>query len=410
MSILVLVIILYFVYTYNSERYEFLIYMGDEQAQLVGGYGSVELTKTYIKQAAKQVAYEEIYDLTNHAALPDQTCFSSVNCDTLNERLNSLSLSEIINLYEINEEYGELYMPNIMTTVTCDSNQITLNGYGFVSLCADVSPVPILPCIDQVSSEACSAVVDSEGNSGACTWVLTITSGGSCQDNADGDEQKCPNLLAESAADCPEDLDCEWQGCLESPTVQPAQPCSLGIDGAATCNAIRGCKWFESYTEPIQYFSLPFEDFQFEVELDPHFEEKITCLEYNSFRESRDANTAPSCSLELSRIGSSTYTYKVTYTDADNHLPRTIEVITDTTSTILFEYGQISQGVQTDPADTDFTDGKDYEITVDLPSRAQYDYTLTCTDNTPILKMYSKSGTWAPCQLPGEGSCSVTVN
>lgn len=77
------------------------------------------------------------------------------------------------------------------------------------------------------------------------------------------------------------------------------------------------------------------------------------------------------------------FTYSATYTDADNEEPFALQVVID---------GVIHDMVETDPADTTYTDGKTYTYSTALPAGSHSYYFRTTDTSSALVKTAVQSG------------------
>ena len=293
-AVIVLLILLFFIFQMNKEGYDFLMYAGDEQAQIIEATLSPEQAKVYTQVASRQAVYEAALknganqDLDNCLETP---CFSEVNQTSFSEMFNDIMI-DYLAFYDKKMLFTDIELPDYILVPSYAGDKITITGYGYISYCEDNTVNPQVPCEDIETEENCGKVLTTEGDFNACEY--SSTNGFCIQNltsvNEDEDLIECNNLDATNWKDCTNDglaEECIFLGCYDV-TPQPVEECSSHTNGT-TCKGVKdnkggqACKWIEDFSAPITLSSAPFDSYQFEISADAHFVEEVTCQEYCNF-------------------------------------------------------------------------------------------------------------------------------
>ena len=338
-SILVLIAILYFIFRFNSDTYGFVIQAGDEQAHLVTAYTEGANAKSFVQIAARDAAYEAIYNITN-----------SKNSSALSHCTDASFMPKFENLFN---QYVAMYASSTYLVKTsipsykfgtpvCSSSSLTIEGFGYAEGCKLQKnfPFPERPCEDETNYDNCTTGIKfTKGYFGnACTWDPKLN---------------CTNSL-------------------------PEPSCFVAIDpGACATVSSLYCGWEVSYSEKINVVSAPLINYQFSIDSDAHFIENINGEEYKAFASSRAAASKPSCIVAVEPQSPLKNTdFNITITYIDDSAPSAIDLKVSPGSIIA----NLTSGlIPADASDTTFSDGKGYYYAAKLVNDT-YTADISCTD------------------------------
>jgi hypothetical protein len=244
-AILVLLAIMFFVFRYHQDTFDFTVATGSTQAHLVTGFVETEKAKVYAQNSLRQSAMESMWDLSG------ETCDTQMPCSSREEFLASTdaSFNKYISMYESNSDIITTLFPGYSLEASCFEGRTRVEAFGFNEECflRDGYPYPRIPCEDQEGQEACNSVAYVDGRPNACIW------------NSANEE------------------------CSEA---TPAPICEIS-ETREECESTTDCTWSTSYAEQIDAISAPLQEYQFRASANGHFVEDITCAEYAAFVESR---------------------------------------------------------------------------------------------------------------------------
>lgn len=248
-AIIVLVALLYFIFKYNVQTYEFVMTAGDEQAHLVTSFVETEKAKVFAGTALRQAAYEAAWNLGA------KSCNFNQFCSNYTDFLGKTG--------SVFKNYTLMYEPTTMLLETdfpdyklemrsCSNTTVKIEAFGFSETCylRPNFPFPKVPCEDQSNETSCKEVKLTTGGQ-ACKWEF--------------------------------DKDLKEYDCAE---MNPAPACDA-ITSQTGCTVNTNCIWETSYSEKINVLSAPLINYQFRIDSDAHFIETIDCKDYEAFIESR---------------------------------------------------------------------------------------------------------------------------
>ena len=342
-AVIILVALLYFVFRYNVDTYEFTMTAGDQQAHLVTGFVETEKAKVFAQEAFRQAAYESAW------AAGAKTCDFTNICNNQSNFLANVSLlfDDFILKYEPTASLMSTDFPDyVFINNSCSSNKIEVEAYGFNEECflSTSYILPKVPCEDQETQKDCTPVKFTDGKSNACEWVYSV----------DVENYTCTDYT-------------------------PIPDCESMTDENSCKSTSTYCQWIKSYAEDINVLSEQLADYQFNVDTNAHFIETIDCTGYKSFIDARNASTKPICSLgapsdvtTAQPIG-----FKITY--RDDTAPKEIKLKILNSSKAEIANATLSD-FTSDSADTNYFDGKIYSYTKLLGVAGTYNITLDCKD------------------------------
>lgn len=339
-AVVILIALLYFIFRYNTETYDFVMTAGDQQAHLVTSYVETEKAKFYSETVLEQAAYETAWKF---GAITNCSDFSAKICGKQTEFLNNATniFYNYISRYEPSSIDLDTSFPDYDFRINkCSNTGIEIEAFGFGETCflRPDYPFPKVPCIDQANKTDCEAVNLTTGGQ-ACNWTITV------------EPNYCDNLITEPACDA-----------LLNKTV---------------CEANSDCRWETSYSENINILALTSSNYQFSIDSDAHFIKNIDCTGYNAFVATRKNVQAfkPSCTLNVTPTSGNTtdmFTFNVTYKG------ETLDTLN-----LVAVAGTVVQGIalsETDETDTVYLDGKSYSAVTSFASANNYTATVYCND------------------------------
>jgi|GEM_PF-4379983 len=287
MAVIIMVLILFFIFKANSEGYDFLMYMADEQGDLLANLPSNELAKEFLISSTQQLVYSGLYDLESAGKVEhtSSSCISDVSAckSKMDELFNSENetMSKYIYSYSMPNRDFEVSMPQYLFYTTCSGTGVTIEAIPYKAECVDYTPYPATTCDEVSEQSACESVkaYDPSTNSktsGGCYWS---ESEGICMD-AEYSEEPCYSETSATMSynDCVESVNCEWFGCNDN-TKSPDSHCEP-LD-EAECSSTSGCKWIEDYPAYITIISETNIFYQFNLQADGHYKTTISCGQYN---------------------------------------------------------------------------------------------------------------------------------
>lgn len=242
-AVVIMLALLYFIFRYNTQAFEFTMKVGDERAHLVTSFTETEKAKTFTAFALRQAVYGGLKE-------------KSVGMDCSNfECPDPLIVKGIfenyLSLYAPSAEGLEVSTPDYEVISPCDpvAKSIKAEAFGFEDGCFLKSTFlyPKIPCEDMEQQEDCESVKLTSGNGRACNW----------------DARATLSLCADA---------------------NPEPACSSAADSTA-CTAVspQWCEWKTSYDEDIKVVSVSLLEYQFSVGSDAHIAETVSCADYGRF-------------------------------------------------------------------------------------------------------------------------------
>ncbi len=362
-AVIIMIALLYFVFRYNTEAYEFVMAAGQQQAHLVTSYVETEKAKFFSETAMEQAAYETAWK------------FGAANCSNFTAKICSKKDDFIENTTVIFYEYLARYSPGVIDLDTyfpdyrfrinkCDKNGMEIEAFGFDESCwlRPDYPFPESACLDQENSEDCQAVKFTDKKTGACKW---------------NDTGKANTSY-----------------CYET---KPAPDCE-SIINSANCTAKKdlfnkaACYWETSYAENINILSISLSNYQFGIDSDAHFIENIDCKGYDAFVATRKNIQAfrPVCSVKVEPLtGNTTDTFIFTITYKGETEPTLNFGILNSTGSEIKK----PKLDETDSTDKIYLDGKTYTAGSLFASAGKYTAKISCKDTYGRTDDDSKSFT-----------------
>jgi len=176
-AVLVLVIILYFIFKYHSDVYEFTMTAGEDRAVMMSSFAEVEKAKIFVQDALREAGYATLWNLNRTNA---SDAFKQAQAACMGEFQNNVSalFKAYLDKYEATHPALYTVLPNYKVEVTsCSwsdgSGKIEISAYGFYEGCEinlSKYSYPAYPCEFRDSEEDCKAVPFSNNTPGACTW------------------------------------------------------------------------------------------------------------------------------------------------------------------------------------------------------------------------------------------------
>jgi len=350
-AVIILVALLYFIFRYNTEAYNFVMTAGDQQAHLVTSYVETEKAKFFSETALEQAAYETAWK----CGATSCSDFSAKVCNRTDEFLDNTTsiFYSYLSRYEPSMADLSTSFPDYDFSIDpakCNNNGIEIEAFGFAQFCYLRAgyPFPKVPCIDQLNKTDCDAVQLTTGGQ-ACKWDVA--------------KEFCGEL--NTAPDCE------------------------GIIDKSACETNSDCRWDISYSENINVMSISLSNYQFSIDSDAHFIEKIDCTGFNKFAETRKNVQAfkPVCTIGVqppSGNTSSIFAFNVVYKgESLNAIDVKVTNSTGSESKITL--------TEVDIADKDYLDGKYYNATKTFANADNYTATVACSDASRHTASSSKS-------------------
>lgn len=255
-AVLILVIILYFIFRYNTEVYTFEMETGSSRSHIITAYSEAEKTKEYLKHALLFSTIHSLY-LTNNSSCED-AINKAINDKQTFKKLLKESFSDYIKKYDSSYSDLEITLPNyefsfeqLQTPLGVVKDVLLVNVYGYEETCKldeTLFSFPKQPCYAENKS-ACEAI-------------------------------KCEDISRQYC------LNCTWNGTdceLKLPDDYPY--CEQYNDEIGCKNKWPKCYWFTFYSKPLIVSSpSTFLDYRFNVKLDTHIFSLVTCDLFNSYK------------------------------------------------------------------------------------------------------------------------------
>ncbi|MEM4247769.1 MAG: hypothetical protein QXH80_00730 [Candidatus Nanoarchaeia archaeon] len=346
-AVIVMLALLYFIFRYNTQAFDFVMTAGDAQAHLVTSFTEVEKAKYFAKDAFRQAFYETAWKAGA------RTCddFKSKVCSN-----QTLFLSNVSNVFD---NYIQMYAPSsellsvnfpayVFESKSCADKEIKIDAFGYLESCYLKSEFafPQFPCEDQLYETDCKKIKFTNKNPNACKW-----------NSADA---VCE--YANPEPDC------------ESARTQAA--CDAVVDSFRN----KACTWKVSYSEDISVLSIPLVDYQFKINSDAHFIETIDCKGFNAFADSRKIAFKPVCILSVQPDkGNKSVDFKFSIDYKGDGEPKEINlVITNSTNAEIVK-AALNDLTVVDKEDANYLDGKLYAYSKKFMAE-NYTAEVTCKD------------------------------